>query len=207
MHPLSKLPIMKPTRVLTSDPELANQLSACRCPGHAKHACLECNYKGSSLTKRAETYPQGLCRKVAQVVLNRDQDELSDVDIFVGSEDDADSERESEPPGDPPPPEAVAPRVRAPNYKALVQKLHTNMGHASIPQMLRLAQRARAPAPVLQAIKDFKCSICEELQVPPSHRVAALQHTETPYHIVGVDVAQVERRTPPKDWLKKSFRC
>ena len=156
-HPLSKLPIMKPTRVLTSDPELAKELSACRCPGHERHACLEGQYKGSPLTKWAKTYPQGLCRKVAQVILNRDQADSSDVDIFVGSDDEADSEQ-SDTEAELPPPETEvprAPRVRPPNYKATIQKLRANTGHASVPQMLRLAQRARAPAPVLQAIKDF----------------------------------------------------
>ena len=74
----------------------------------------------------------------------------------------------------------------------MIQKLHVNTGHASVPQMLRLAQRAKAPAGLVAEIRKFKCPICEELQVPPSHRVAALHHTETPNHIVGLDVVQVE---------------
>ena len=110
-------------------------------------------------------------------------------DIFIETDDEADSERESEPDAEAPE-EGGAPRPKS--YKAMVQKLHVNTGHASIPQMLRLAQRSRAPARVIEEIRNFRCPVCEELQVPPSHRTAALTHTETPNHIVGLDVVQVE---------------
>ena len=83
----------------------------------------------------------------------------------------------------------------------MIQKLHVNIGHASVPQMLRLAQRAKAPQAVIDAIRQFRCPICEELQVPPSHRVAALKHTETPNHIVGVDVVQVELKKDGPDGM------
>ena len=87
-----------------------------------------------------------------------------------------------------------------------MQKLHVNTGHASLPKMLRLAGRAKAPERLIQAIKDFKCPICEELQVPPSHRVAALQHSETSNHIVGLDVVQVElKRDTSQGMVEEKF--
>ena len=127
-------------------------------------------------------------------------------DVFLGTEDEADSERESdqegEGPGHAPAPD---PRDRR-RYAAMVQKLHVNIGHASVPQMLRLAQRAKAPAAVVEAIRQFRCPICEELQVPPSHRVAALKHTETPNHIVGLDVVQVElKKDGPRGIVEQKF--
>ena len=46
-HPENKIPIRKPTRVLTSDPQLASALSTCLCPGHKQgHASLEGSYRG-----------------------------------------------------------------------------------------------------------------------------------------------------------------
>ncbi|CAE7232443.1 RE1 [Symbiodinium sp. CCMP2456] len=111
-------------------------------------------------------------------------------DIFLETDEEADSERESE--VEDGVPEGEPHRARVRSFKAMVQKLHVNTGHASTPQMLRLAQRARAPPGVIEEIRKFRCPICEELQVPPSHRVAALKHTETPNHIVGIDVVQVE---------------
>ena len=182
--PDSGLPILRPTRVVSSDAGLVQTLMSLRCPGHTRHAHLE----GSRQTRIAEVYPRKLCSILARYFSSRDEDVHPDHDIFLNTEDEADSERESENEV----PEGERPRPNRAVYPAMIQKLHVNTGHSSVPQMLRLAQRARAPEGVIRAIRDFKCPICEELQVPPSHRVAALKHTETPNQIVGLDVVQVE---------------
>ena len=148
-HPENKLPIRKPTRVPISDPELASRLSAsCLCPGHKQgHASLEGSYRGKPLTAWAETYPWKFCQKICDAFLKRDSAAVPDVDVFVGSEAEADSERESEPERT----DNAPPRK---SYTALVQKLHVNTGHASLPQMLRLAQRAKAPE------RAYSCGLC-----------------------------------------------
>ncbi|CAE7239120.1 RE1 [Symbiodinium sp. CCMP2592] len=159
----SKLPIKRPTRIVTSDPALAEGLRRCRCPNHTEHAHI--------LATQGLRYPRLFCRSVAACLARRDTEVLPTHDVFLETDDEADSERESEPdvemPEDAPDPQV--PRQRS--YKAMVQKLHVNTGHASIPQMLRLAQRARAPTGVVEEIRKFKCPVCEELQVPPSHKV------------------------------------
>ncbi|CAE7223028.1 RE1 [Symbiodinium sp. CCMP2592] len=72
--------------------------------------------------------------------------------------------------------------------------------------LTKLAHRAKASAEVIQAIKDFKCAVCEELQVPPSHRVTAMSHTETPNHIVGLDIVQVElKKDSPQGVVETKF--
>jgi hypothetical protein len=76
--------------------------------------------------------------------------------------------------------------------KALVHKVHVNTGHSSPEQLMRLANRCQSSEAVKQAIKEFKCSVCEEMKSPPLHRKAAIQHAESPNHIVGVDYVQVE---------------
>ena len=183
----SGLPIRKPTRIVTSDPRLVESLEKCKCPGHAEHAHLT----GHRHAQCSEVYPRKLCRRVASAFASRDKHVTPVHDIFLETDEEADSERESEPAD-----EAEGnPAMQAANrrsYAAMIQKLHVNTGHASVPQMLRLAQRAKAPEGVVTAIRKFKCPVCDELQVPPSHRVAALRHTETPNHIVGIDVVQVE---------------
>ena len=135
----TNLPVLKPTRVVTSDHGLAAALQSCRCPGHAKHAHLE----GRDKTKRAEVYPKKLCWKIARYLRSRDKEVEVAQDVFANSGDKADSERESGP-------EDAEARAdpeegRRPDYRAMEQKLHVNVGHASIPQMLSLAQRAKAP--------------------------------------------------------------
>ena len=184
---VSGLPIRRPTRVVTSDHHLALALGGMKCPGHESHAHLE----GSRRTSRTEALPRRLAVCIARVFANRDEEVVPCHDIFVQTDDEADSERESDEEGDPEERPALQEANRR-SYAAMIQKLHVNTGHASVPQMLRLAQRAKAPAGLVAEIRKFKCPICEELQVPPSHRVAALNHTETPNHIVGLDVVQVE---------------
>ena len=44
----------------------------------------------------------------------------------------------------------------------------------------------------MQAIKEFKCSVCDKLKSAPSHRKATIQHAESPNQVVGVDYVQVE---------------
>ena len=131
----SGLPVLKPTRVVTSDAGLVAALHMCRCPGHAKHAHLE----GKSKTSEAETYPKPLCQVVAKYLKSRDPDVL----VTHDGGDEADSERESDQEGGDAEPEQRP--VRQADFRAMVQKLHVNVGHASVPQMLRLAQRAKAP--------------------------------------------------------------
>ena len=48
-HPLTKQHILKPTRVVTTDPTLAQSLRECQCPGHTG--------RGRPLTSWAESYP------------------------------------------------------------------------------------------------------------------------------------------------------
>ena len=199
--PKERLPILKPTRIVTSDPGLVLALRSCRCPGHSAHAHLE----GGAKTKQAEVYPYKLCKKIVTYFSSRDEEVEPNHDIFLNTDDEADSEREDDESPDNPAAEAEGENQRI-SYSAMIQKLHVNTGHASVPQMLRLAQRARAPPAVVSAIRSFRCPVCEELQVPPSHKVAALRHTETPNHIVGLDVVQVElKRDGPEGLVEQKF--
>jgi hypothetical protein len=76
--------------------------------------------------------------------------------------------------------------------KALVYKLHTNTGHSSKEQMMRLAVRCQASEQIKKAISEFKCGICDELKPTPSHRKPTIPHAESPNQIVGIDFVQVE---------------
>jgi hypothetical protein len=58
--------------------------------------------------------------------------------------------------------------------------------------MLRLAKRRKSSAEMQTAIKQFKCPVCEELEVPQSRRQATMPHAENPNDIVGKDYVQVE---------------
>ena len=202
-HPRTSEPVLKPTRIVTTDAFLAESLREYRCPGHSGHAHLEGQYRGRPLTAWAENYPAKFCKLIARTLHARDELVEPNEDVFLNTDDEADSETEDllrlpesnqaeagsqVEQGEVP---AAEPRSRN-KFRAMIQKLHVNTGHSSNEQMLRLAHRAKASGEVIQAIKEFRCSVCEELQVPPSHRTTAMSHTETPNHIVGLDIVQVE---------------
>ena len=82
--------------------------------------------------------------------------------------------------------------IRADRAKAIVAKLHVNTGHSTNGQMMRLANRCAASEQVKQAIKNFKCSVCDELRPPAINRKVTMPHVEQPNKMVGLDFVQVE---------------
>ena len=79
----------------------------------------------------------------------------------------------AEPPADDEPmPAEENPAVQESRERArqIVTKLHINTGHASPEQMLRLANRCKSSTAIKTAIKEFKCSICQELKLPSLQR-------------------------------------
>ena len=208
-HPQTRQPVLRPTRIVTTDASLAESLRVCRCPSHPDHAHLADQCRRQHLASWSDHYPMKFCKLVARTMHQRDELVEPCEDVLLNTDDEADSESEdflrapasiqAEAGSQAEQEElsAAAPRNRN-KFRAMIQKLHVNTGHSSNEQMLRLAHRAKASEEVIQAIKEFRCSICEELQVPPSHRTTAMSHTETPNHIVGLDIVQVElkKETP-----------
>lgn len=58
--------------------------------------------------------------------------------------------------------------------------------------MLRLANRCQSSEIIKRVIRNFKCSVCEELKVPTVRRKATMPHTDKPNQVVGIDYVQVE---------------
>eukprot|EP00435_Cladocopium_sp_Y103_P055859 s19_g18.t1 len=195
--PKTNLPILKPTRIVTTSRELAEVLLTCRCDQRHQHAHLEGNFRGKNLTAWAEVYPKKFCRIIAEA-LHRQSCQLpeSNMDwseeLFAAeSSQPVDAPDLDDPPDQSEQPEASE-EVSAERAKAIVNKLHVNTGHSSTGQMMRLANRCQASETLKQAIKDFKCPICDELKTPPLHRKATIPHNDRPNQVVGVDYVQVE---------------
>ena len=192
--PKTNVPVLKPTKIVTTMPELAERLLKCRCDHLHQHAHLEGAYKGRNLSSWCEVYPSKFCRVVSEVLSNcrAKSPRLEDV-LF----DESDALEPADPEQPVPNSEgavaaAAQPEQRPEKIKAIIQKLHTNTGHASVEQMLRLAKRCQSSQEVQDAIRKFRCPVCEELKVPPSRRQAAMPHADKPKDIVGVDYVQVE---------------
>lgn len=194
--PRTKKPILKPTRIVTSCKEMATRLAKCRCDHRHEHAHLEGSYKGKPLTSYAETYPRKMCRVIAEVLTAPNRVQSKPEDVFASLDDpDIEQDAMSDAAGAEPgaelanPAEPPVPKQR---IQSMLRKLHVNTGHSSIQQMLRLANRCQVSDEIKQEIKKFKCDICDEHKVPPSHRQSAIPHAEQPNHIVGIDFVQVE---------------
>ena len=195
--PKTDQPVLKPTRIVTSMSDLASGLLKFRCDGRHEHAHLEGKFKGYNLTSWAETYPKKFCRimvglmpqqapvskhKHVEDILAEEHDELEELDQpqeQVGQ----DSEGTVAVPGD---------DLEMKRARALVHKVHVNTGHSSPELMTRLALRCQSSQAIRRAIKEFRCSVCDELKPPPSRRKATIAHTESPNEVVGVDYVQVE---------------
>ena len=196
--PKTRNPVLKPTRIVTTQQEMAEIMQTHRCDGRHQHAHLAGTYKGINLSKIAETYPTKFCNivstAIAQDVEHVQLPSASATDHFAVAEVLASSDMpveapESGPSDDKPVDSEEETAARA---RQIVTKLHINTGHATPEQMMRLANRCRSSESIKRAIRQFECSVCKELKLPTLRRNAAMPHAEQPNHVVGVDYVQVE---------------
>ena len=54
---------------------------------------------------------------------------------------------------------------------AAIRRMHTNLAHASVPDMRRMLLAARAPQPILDALKRLSCAQCDAMTAPKIPRV------------------------------------
>ena len=196
--PKTKNPVLKPTRIVTTHREMAETLQSYRCDQKHEHAHLEGSYKGINLSKIAETYPTKFCNVVSSVIAHDvtnvqvpDSQVIDHVLALEGDEASSDMPVAESGAGED---AVVNPDGAVVDAKAkqIVTKLHVNTGHASPEQMMRLAIRCKSSEAVKRAIRNFSCSVCQELKLPTLRRNATMPHAEQPNQVVGVDFVQVE---------------
>ena len=71
---------------------------------------------------------------------------------------------------------------------AAIRRMHTNLAHASVPDMRRMLLAARAPQPILDALKRFSCAQCEAMTAPKIPRGVSVPQTVAPLRYVAMDV-------------------
>ena len=69
-----------------------------------------------------------------------------------------------------------------------IERVHRNLGHASLQQLERLFKDGRVGQDALRALKLFKCDACESLKQPPSRRRIAMARAENFNDVVSIDV-------------------
>ena len=71
---------------------------------------------------------------------------------------------------------------------AAIRSVHTNLAHASVPDMQRMLLAARAPQPILDALKRFSCAQCDAMTVWKIPRGVSAPQTVAPLRYVAMDV-------------------
>lgn len=66
--PKSKVPVLKPTLIVTTMQELFERLQSCRCDGKHVHAHLEGKFKGRNLSSWCEVYPNKFCQVLSETL-------------------------------------------------------------------------------------------------------------------------------------------
>jgi len=72
--------------------------------------------------------------------------------------------------------------------EAALRKLHTNLGHASTQDMLRILQHHGAQPQVLEMVKAFECDICRARQGPKAVKDSTPPKDIAPLRYIGLDV-------------------
>ena len=70
---------------------------------------------------------------------------------------------------------------------AAVRRMHTNLAHASVPDMQRMLMTSRAPQPILDAF-SFSCAQCDAMTAPKVPRGVSVPQTVAPLRYVAMDV-------------------
>ena len=71
---------------------------------------------------------------------------------------------------------------------APIRRMHTNLAHASVPDMRRMLMAAGAPQPLLDALARFSCAQCDAMTAPKIPRGVSVPQTVTPLRYVALDV-------------------
>ena len=70
-----------------------------------------------------------------------------------------------------------------------IRKIHTNLGHPGTQKLRNLLQSQGYPKHLVDAVADYKCSTCHELQLPRRARPASLTNEEREFNdVVGCDI-------------------
>ena len=79
-------------------------------------------------------------------------------------------------------------------FAKAVQRLHVQLGHPSVTDMLRLLHHGDAHVAALEAARQLRCSVCDEQKKPAVQRFADTPYVPRPLTRVMVDVKEMPWR-------------
>ena len=179
----------KATSFLTNNPWLAMSLCSRQCDGQHSHVRLE----GGQLTKKAQVYPEALCRLVAlsveKMCRNLPVPSFLEAMNFPVVEE---GETDMLPIQETIPEESQASTKITEKQKRLVRRVHVNTGHPNREQFLRMLKAAGTKEEVLKYVRDrFSCDHCNLQRGMAPRRRAQMPRTFAFNKIVALDVLYI----------------
>ena len=174
----------KPTSAITNHIGIARELSKFQCSKDHMHQPLQ-----GGLPDKAKVYPLRMVQAVLRGIEWQLEKEANMILFFNGVEDPLQEEQELGGEADPDD-ETSQPVLRAPQtpspagkpevtitkrQKEMVAKLHVNLGHLPIEQMLSMLKAAGAKDEVREYVKSsFRCDVCSRQRRPIERKRATL---------------------------------
>ena len=185
----------KPTRIATSSSAVADELRGKQCSkDHAHQPVLG----GKKITSRAGHYPVSLARAfvkglerqfhadyaACREVMAVDGEEVEETKEQGDTMDPFASESDISSMGEDMEPES---KISAATRLA-VKRLHENTGHRSNRRLARALVLSGAPADVVRAAKEIKCSLCDEKKRPKPRRPSSLPTPKDVSDQIHIDI-------------------
>lgn len=167
---INKMPFGKKWRIMTSSMAVATMLEPLVCDGRHQHQTVEGSSGGQLRSIQSQVYPKKLIRKILGGFAIGDQVEdfcmpISQATIQTTTN--AEGRRRVE---------------------MAIRKLHVNLGHASVSDMLRILQHHRTQPEVLELVKAFSCDVCKANSAPKAVKESTPPKDIAPLRYIGLDV-------------------
>lgn len=194
--PDTNLPIQKATGLMVSRPEVANHMH--RCSGCHQHRVVAGQLKsGQSVSSFVAKYPPRFVKAIINAFhkegmpLDHECFELEavpltdlGVECLAGEESVAEDSQGHEPTCRE---ESTTDRYD-PKISQAIHKLHCNLGHPSVSDLLRILKHAKASPEAIAAAKAHRCTVCENQKAPSSALPAKPPKLQEFNSTVGFDV-------------------
>ena len=158
---------------LTNGPGIVAMLGRLRCTGDHEHQVVEGRSGGQLRSIQTQIYPPKLINMILGGFACSEKYEplccpISQADVQLeGSE--------------------VSKQSRERVHNA-VRKMHVNLGHASMEDMLRILKHHGARSEVLELVKSFQCDVCEARRQPKAVKDSTVPKDLSPLRYIGLGV-------------------
>eukprot|EP00435_Cladocopium_sp_Y103_P057558 s34_g19.t2 len=186
--PDTQLPIQKGTGIMSSCPAERNHLFL-KCPGCPRHRTIEGKLKnGMNVSAFCAEYTKTFVSKMLETCLPTQIEKLAESRMSLDAEmeclvSEVQPAAESEHA-----PSSADATVKDPKILQAIKRLHCNLGHPHVKDMVRILRHSNASADAIKAAQSFECDVCKNHVQPSSSLPAKTSRVLEFNEKVGMDV-------------------